>query len=349
MSPELAALLAALHDRPTDDALWLIVADWLEEHDDPQRAEMLRLLRELRPMPFGAERQAKEARVQELLRSGVVPCWPTLTNSLGMELALIPPGTCTLGSPEEEEGRYGDEPRVEVELTRPYYLGVRAVTQAEYLRVMGTNPSAFSAGGRMRRKVTGLDTSRFPVERVSWLDAAEFCRKLSSLPDEQKAGRTYRLPTEIEWEMACRAEASRMAPFPYGETITAKEVNFRVSRRARTNLGRPAAVGSYPPNAFGLYEMVGNTWEWCDDWYQGDAYEDLPPRDPPRAAQSDRRNARGGTYALEMRRARSADRSSFEPDHRDIDCGLRVLMPWTGTLPEKAKKAKPRARRKKTE
>jgi formylglycine-generating enzyme required for sulfatase activity len=265
-----------------------------------------------------------------MLRAGVVPCVPTRANSLGMELALIPPGVTALGSHETEEGRYGDEPRQQVELTYPFYLGVHAVTQEQYLRVMGENPSAFSAKGRMRRKVEGLDTSHYPVERVSWADAVLFCARLGELPEEAKAGRVYRLPTEVEWEFACRGEASRMAPFPYGETISPKLVNYRASRRARSYLGRPAAVGSYPPNAFGLYEMLGNTWEWCSDWYQTDAYGVMPRRDPSPTEESDRRNARGGTYALDARRARTADRSSFEPGHRDIDCGLRVLMAWQG-------------------
>jgi uncharacterized protein (TIGR02996 family) len=345
MNAELSGLLEALHERPGDDALWLVLADWLEEHDDPRRAALLRDVRGLRGVEEGPERIQAEARVQELLCAGVVPCVPTRTNSIGMQLALIPAGVAWLGSHEDEEGRYGDEPRRRVELTRPFYLGVHAVTQEQYQRVMHQIPSAFSAKGRMRRKVEGIDTSRFPVERVRWEDADQFCQLLSALPEEKAAGRTYRLPTEIEWEFACRGEASQMTPFPYGMTITPKVVNFRASRRAKSYLGRPAAVGSYPPNAFGLYEMVGNTWEWCGDWYVSERYENLPRRDPRPPAETDRRNARGGTYALEARRARSADRSSFEPAHRDLDLGLRVLMPWQGPPGEK-KKARPRQKKK---
>ncbi|MGL4555207.1 MAG: SUMF1/EgtB/PvdO family nonheme iron enzyme [Gemmataceae bacterium] len=340
MNADLSGLLEAIHERPADDALWLILADWLEEHDDPRKAALLRDVRGLRGVEEGPARLSAEARVQGLLCGGVVPCVPARTNSIGMELALVPPGVTWVGSPDDEDGRYGDEPRRRGELTAPFYLGVHAVTQAQYQRVMGDNPSAFSAKGRMRRKVEGLDTSRFPVERVSWADAAAFCQRLGELPEEKEAGRTYRLPTEVEWEFACRGEASQMTPFPYGPGISPKVVNYRASRRARSYLGRPAAVGSYPPNAFGLYEMVGNTWEWCADWYVSDAYGDMPPRDPPPPPETDRRNARGGTYALEQRRARSADRSSFEPSHRDIDCGLRVLMPWRGPPAKKPRKKK---------
>src|SRR4051812_18186393 len=129
MNAECSGLLEAIHEKPTDDGLWLILADWLEEYDDPRRAELLRLVRGLRGVEEGEARLAAEAGVQGLLGAGVVPCVPTRANSLGMELALIPPGVTALGSHETEEGRYGDEPRQQVELTYPFYLGVHAVTQ----------------------------------------------------------------------------------------------------------------------------------------------------------------------------------------------------------------------------
>lgn len=321
-------LLQALHEDPDDEMAWLALADCLEETGQPARAELLRLHRQLRGLPEGKDRTPLESRVQELLASGVRPCVPTFTNSIGMELALIPPGSFWIGSPEGEEGRYGDEgPRKCIRLTRPFYLGVYAVTQQEYAAIMVDNPtpSTFCATGSMRSKVAKLDTSRFPVEHIDWHDAVLFCRRLSLRAVERKAGRKYRLPTEVEWEYACRGGASLSSPFIWGATITREHANFRDNTPRKKHLGRPTPVGSYPANGFGLYDMVGNTWEWCADWYSGDAYRDAPECDPPGPSSGTRRNARGGTYNLEARRVRSADRSSFEPDYRDSDIGLRVL------------------------
>jgi uncharacterized protein (TIGR02996 family) len=321
-------ILAALHADPFDETAWLVLADWLEEHDDPRRAEILRATRILRGMPLSPERLAIESQVQELLCAGVVPCMPTLTNSLGMEFVLIPPLRGYVGSPEQERGRYPDEPHTPVELSYPFYLGATTVTQAEYEALMGTNPSAYSSKGRMRRKVTGLDTEQFPVESVAWRDAVDFCNRLSETPQERALGHIYRLPSEIEWELACRAEASLMAPVPYGQTLSPRFANFKAGPKVRTTLGRPTTVRSYAPNAFGLYEMIGNVWEWCGDWFHEHHYNVMRRVDPLPPEISDRRNARGGTYNLEARRVRSADRSSFDPNQRDLDRGFRVLLEW---------------------
>jgi formylglycine-generating enzyme required for sulfatase activity len=197
--------------------------------------------------------------------------------------------------------------------------------------VTGSNPSGFSPTGRLKEAVAGLDTSRFPVEYVTWEDADTFCKALTALSAERKAGRVYRLPTEVEWEYACRGGAAFTTPFPYGKTMNSDLANFKDNRRRRRKKhpsGRTTEVGSYLPNGFGLYDMVGNTWEWCADWYVSESYAALPAKDPPPAREGDRHNARGGTWNLELRRVRCADRSSFEPDYHDSDCGLRVLCAW---------------------
>ena len=326
------AVLQEIHDDPTDETSWLVLADWLEESGDVDRAEMVRLHRALRNLQTDEERLPLEQRFQQLLRDSVRPSVPILTNSIGMQLALIPPGSFWLGSPDTEEGRYADEsPRRLIELTRPFYLGVYPVTQEEYRQVIGTNPSAFAPAGRHKDAVIGLNTSRFPVEEVAWAEAVAFCKALSELPAERKAKRVYRLPTEVEWEYACRGGAAMTTPFPWGETVSNDQINFKDStRRKKKNrvLGRTNEVGAYLPNGFGLYDMLGGAWEWCGDWYASEAYAQHPPTDPPPAREGDRRNARGGTYNLEVRRVRSADRSSFEPDYRESDCGLRVLCEW---------------------
>ena len=123
-----------------------------------------------------------------------------ITNSIGMKLVLVPKGTFMMGSPESEERRRPQESQHDVTLSKDYFLGAYEVTQSEYQQVMNKNPS-FVQGGKIR------DSSRHPVEQVSWNDAVEFCKRLSELPEEKRAGRVYRLPTEAEWEYACRADS----------------------------------------------------------------------------------------------------------------------------------------------
>jgi uncharacterized protein (TIGR02996 family) len=319
------AVLQAIHDNPSDETSWLVLADWLEENGQTDRADMLRLHRQLRDLHTDDERKPLEDRFQKMLRAGVRPCVPVLKNSIGMELALIPPGSFWLGSPKNETGRYPDEsPRRLIELTKPFYLGVYPVTQAEYREVMGNSPSAFSPTGSRAALVVGLDTSRFPVEEVTWEAADAFCKALSKRPAERKAKRVYRLPTEVEWEYACRGGAAMTTAFPYGKKLTYQLANFK----RKGSLQRTSAVGSYLPNGFGLYDMVGNVWEWCGDCYESEAYEMHAPKDPPAIVEGDRHNARGGTWGQETRRIRSADRSSFELEYHDCDCGLRVLCEW---------------------
>jgi uncharacterized protein (TIGR02996 family) len=328
------AVLQAIHDNPRDETSWLVLADWLEENGQADRAEMLRLHRQLRTLQTDKERKPLEERFQRLLRDGVQPCVPILTNSIGMKLALIPPGQFWLGSPPTEPGRYADEsPRRLIELSRPFYLGVYPVTQADFRRVTGLSPSTFAPAGSHAAAVAGLDTSRFPVEGITWAEAIAFCNSLGKLPAERKAKRIYRLPTEVDWEYACRGGAAMTTPFPYGTKMTSRYANFNDSSqrsKRRRILGRTSEVGSYLPNGFGLYDMVGNVWQWCADWYVPDAYSNHPPKDPPPAAEGDRHNARGGCWNQEVRRVRSADRSSFEPQHHDDSAGMRMLCEWRG-------------------
>jgi formylglycine-generating enzyme required for sulfatase activity len=257
-------------------------------------------------------------------------------NSLGMKFVLIPPGTFLMGSPPEEEGRLIDEgPVHEVEITQPYYLGVYQVTQAEYERVMGMNPSWFSSSGQGKDQVKGQDTRRFPVEFVSWEDAVEFCRKLSEMPEEKKHGRTYRLPTEAEWEYSCRGGASDSKPFYFKDGPTSWlsstqanfEGNYPYGGAAKgPYLARPTPVGSYQPNAFGLFDMHGNVWEWCADWFDNKYYEKSPKKDPQGPEKGKRRVLRGGSWSLIGWLCRAAYRTSLEPGNRGDFIGFRVLL-----------------------
>ncbi len=252
-----------------------------------------------------------------------------VTNSIGMKLVLIPPGEFVMGSPENEEGRFGDEgPQHRVRITKPYYLGMYEVTQGEYERVMGTNPSAFSRSGNRSGRVSGQDTSRFPVERVYWDDALNFCQKVSTMSSEQAAGRIYRLPTEAEWEYACRAGTT--TPFHFGSQLNGREANcdgnnpYGTTKKG-TYLERPTAVGSYSPNGFGLYDMHGNVLEWCLDRYDKAYYATSPMDDPTGPASGWAHVSRGGGWSFSSRSCRSAYRW-YEPFDRADDLGFRVAF-----------------------
>jgi formylglycine-generating enzyme required for sulfatase activity len=253
-----------------------------------------------------------------------------VTNFIGMKLVLIPAGKFTMGSPEDEKNRSDDEQQHEVEISKPFYMGVYEVTQGEYEKVMGTNPSWFSATGGGKEKVEGKDTSRFPVEKVSWNDAVEFCKKLSEMPEEKRNGPMYRLPTEAEWEYACRGGAS-VKPFHFGDSLSSTQANFDGNypyggADKGPYLERTTRVGSYDANAFGLYDMHGNVWEWCADWYDKDYYKTSPRKDPPGPATGTYRVLRGGSWGSFGRGCRAAYRSFGGPGYRVSYLGFRVVL-----------------------
>ncbi len=323
-------LLQALHVDPADRACWLALADWLEEDGQAARAECLRLRLSLQESDL-ERRLDRERRLLRLLDDGVRPAVPVLTSSIGLRLALIPAGSFWMGSPASESGRYADEdPRHRVEISRAFYLGVYPVTQQEYQRVMGSNPSHFRHGGPGAPLVSAIDTSSFPVERISWDDAQAFCRKLSALPEEAQAGRVYRLPTEAEWEYACRAGTTMV--FHFGNSLSSDRANIDGKRPEGDDalpgrsLERTCAVGSYPANAFGLHDMHGNVWEWCADWFEETYYERSPGRDPAGPTTGFRRVLRGGSWFGGARFCRSAYRYRYEPDAQHNEFGLRVAL-----------------------
>jgi formylglycine-generating enzyme required for sulfatase activity len=195
-------------------------------------------------------------------------------------------------------------------------MGKYVVTQAQYQQIMGNNPSGFSGAER-------------PVEKVSWNDAVDFCEKL-----RQKTGREYRLPSEAEWEYACRAGTT--TPFHFGETITTDLANYNgnytyASEPKRKYLQETTDVGSFPPNAFGLYDMHGNVWEWCqDDWH--DNYSNAPKDGSVWTSQSGiTKLLRGGSWTYTPANCRSASRYHSNLGNYDL-IGFRVVCSgaaWT--------------------
>jgi formylglycine-generating enzyme required for sulfatase activity len=244
-----------------------------------------------------------------------------ITNSIGMKLVLIPKGTFQMGSPIEEEGANDDEQQHQVTISKDYYLSVTEVTQGQYEKVMGTNPSYFQ-----QRVIGESDSSMYPVEQVSWENAVKFCQKLSELPEEKKAGRVYRLPTEAEWEYACRA-GSKTA-YSFGESAQSLGdyawFNGNGNRQAHP-------VGEKKPNAWGLYDMHGNVWEWCSDWY-GD-YPKGAVSDPTGPREGSYRVSRGGSWNDGAAFCKSSYRFRLSPADRYRNDGFRVALSSSG-IPE---------------
>ena len=231
-------------------------------------------------------------------------------NSLGMRFAHIRSGKFKMGSPKDENGRNGDEALHEVEISRSFRLGVHEVTQKQYKEVMGTNPSTYQTDEDL------------PVESVTWNEAVEFCKKLSARKAEKEAGRVYRLPTEAEWEYSCRAGSD--TAYLFGKDITKEQANILSS-----SINKTATVGSYKPNKWGLFDMHGNVWEWCQDWYGSDYYANSPKKDPPGPAKGEARSLRGGCHASPNNLCRAANRNydkvdSFTRNTKSL-IGFRVV------------------------
>ena len=247
-----------------------------------------------------------------------------ITNSIGMKLVLIPKGTFMMGSPESEQGRFENETQHDVTISKDYYLGVYEVTQAQYEKVMGENPSHFQGS------IVGNENADLPVENVPWEDAVEFCKKLSDLPEEKKAGRIYRLPTEAEWEYACRAGSKTAYSFDDEGGLLPEYGWFRRNSSSRTH-----SVGLLEPNAWGLFDMHGNVWEFCSDWYA--EYPKGPVSDPSGPSKGAHRVYRGGGWGADNASdCRSAWRNGFLPSSGNIHYGFRVALIPSGIpkLPE---------------
>ncbi|OGS36433.1 MAG: hypothetical protein A2293_06550 [Elusimicrobia bacterium RIFOXYB2_FULL_49_7] len=234
-----------------------------------------------------------------------------LGKGVRLEMVRVPAGTFCMGSPVTEEGHNDDEVEHTVCITRPFYLARYPVSQAQYEAIVGANPSYFRG-------------EELPVEMVSWFDAISFCELLT-----ERFGKRFRLPTEAEWEYACRAGTT--TPYFTGNTLSTEQANYDgklgldnthegQSRRMTT------PVSAFAPNPWGLYDMPGNMWEWCADWYGPYVSPVDKVIDPRGPASGDIRILRGGSWFHSVIDARSAQRDALDPGRRHSIYGFRVAV-----------------------
>jgi formylglycine-generating enzyme required for sulfatase activity len=275
-----------------------------------------------------------------------------IKNSVGMRLVYISPGKFLMGSPESEPGREKQEVLHEVKLTKAFYLGVHEVTVGQFKQFVretnyqtdaerdgkgGYGPDAAGKFDKMNPKFTwkspGFEqTDDHPVVIVTWNDAKAFCRWLS-----EKEKKTYRLPTEAEWEYACRAGTS--TAYWHGNdpeelaqvgnvadaTARAKFPGWTIGIKSKDGHAFTAPLGQFRQNPFGLFDMHGNVWEWCEDWYDSKGYGPEAQKDPTGPAEGTARVQRGGGWSSDSKRVRSAARIGRDPStYRGAYLGFRV-------------------------
>jgi formylglycine-generating enzyme required for sulfatase activity len=314
------------------------------EADEARRAEE----RQAREAKEAAERAERESRAvaerrREAESSGLLvhpaPKEVTLASGVTLRFVCIAPGEFVMGSSESEIAASHERPQHKVRLTKPFAMGVTEVTQAQWEAVMGSNPSFFKG-------------PTLPVEHVSWLDAVEYCNRLTVWVNQNGGpfrkphyaidgesvtagvGTGFRLPTEAEWEYACRA-GSR-SPYSFGSTISPDQANYNGSKKLlwvlKVGVYRrmTTPVGSFPANAWGLHDMHGNLYEWCWDWYGEKEYSTRSSssvtEDPPGPVIGEARVARGGSWGSDPWLLRSAVRIWIAPSDRGSDVGFRLCL-----------------------
>ncbi|MCA9191112.1 MAG: formylglycine-generating enzyme family protein [Planctomycetales bacterium] len=267
-----------------------------------------------------------------------IPDIPRIENSIGMVFCQIPKGAFQMGKQDEMWIRLYHHVR-EVTMSSPFWMAETELTQPKYEQIMGSNPSSYvpSTTGWFGAKIE----NKYPVDKVTWYDAVRFCQKLSELPEEVKQNHYYRLPTEAEWEYACRAGTTTTYYFGQATAYRGAEANLPYSPAEKASIKE---VGTYLPNHFGLYDMHGNVAEWCGDWFAEDYYKAAPSNDPPGPAAGDvemvtslsadlpkkpkeeRKVMRGGGARTELgyKTASSAARQAFAPSQANGT--IRVVL-----------------------
>jgi len=279
--------------------------------------------------------ESSVAKKKDISEGLVLPA--ELTNSIGMKLRLIQPGTFMMGSPASEAGRASDDRQHQVTLPKQYYMGIYPVTVGDFKRFVDKvgyktegerdGKGAYGWTGKewvQDAKITWRNpgftqTAQDPVVCVSWNDAESYCQWLSEVE-----GKSYRLPTESEWEYGCRAGSRTAYCFGDGEARLSEYAWYHGNSGSKTH-----PVGQKAPNAWGLYDMHGNVWEWCSDWY-GD-YLGGTLTDPTGPSTGSCRVSRGGSWGFEAAVCRSASRGRAGPSSRGSDLGFRLALSSLGT------------------
>jgi uncharacterized protein (TIGR02996 family) len=305
---------AAVMAQPEDQTIWHAIADCLEEQDQPLRAELVRLSR----IRVGENPQ----RVMDLLDAGVEPVIPVFRNMLGMQFAYVQAGKFRMGSPATEAWRYYEEFPHEVTLTEPFYIGVFPVTVGEFARFV--EATGYKTEAENNSDSENWRTPRFeqdvrhPVICVNWNDVQAMVKWLNQVNPHARL--VHSLPTEAQWEYACRAgnpgayhwgdEESRLAEFAWF---------------MENSEGRTWPVETKKPNVWGLWHMHGQIWEWCEDWYE--LYPERAVQNPKGPA-SERlyRVTRGGSWSDAPRYSRSACRGVSKPSVRNTLGGFRLVV-----------------------
>lgn len=287
------------------------------------------------PPPAVAPFDRTEAKAHQAAWADYLGVPVEFTNSLGMSFCLIPPGEFLMGGTANEIDEWclvwpadtpdriavarSAGPQHRVILSRPFYLGMHEVTQRDFEMLLARNPSTFPAKSIVPDG-TGPLFQLLPVETVNWADAMEFCRRLTER--ESTESRLYRLPTEAEWEFACRAGTTTRTWLSDTEAVEVLGPNFV--------LAAPQPVGSLSPNPFGVHDMLGNVWEWVDDWWDPNYYEKSSPHpaiDPSGPAQGLMKCLRGGSWGQDLTRLRSANRYCELAESRNAGFGFRIALP----------------------
>ena len=236
------------------------------------------------------------------------------TNSLGMTFVYIPPGSFHMGSPAHETSHHPDERLQEVHFRQGFYIQTTEITQQQWIQAMGSNPAKYQNGNLS-----------LPVEYVSWNEVDAFIKRVRELTQSS----AYRLPREAEWEYACRAGTT--TAFAFGNCLKTNQANFDGSN---PSLGCPKGqyrrrtmpVASFSPNAWGVYDMHGNVWEWCDDWYGSRSSNKRALIDPRGPKTGRKRVIRGGSWDFMAHDCRSANRDRAAPNIRLPDIGARLVF-----------------------
>ena len=228
----------------------------------------------------------------------------TITNSIGMELVLIPAGSFRMGGDKKlEQAEDHETPRHIVKISKTFYMGKYEVTQSQWSEIMNNNPSEFKEDIR-------------PVERVSWNDVQEFIQKLNNKEETNK----YRLPTEAEWEYAARADTKSTYCFSSDIKTLSQYAWYRKNSEGKTH-----PIGQLKPNAWGLYDVHGNVHEWCQDWFDRNYYSQSPSNSPLGPSSGLAKVLRGGDWGSENWYCRCASRSLSSPDRRSNRLGFRLV------------------------